>query len=640
MGVKYTIPYKDYFQNQCVIDISTDAYAGTPIIVRGVGARACEIVRDCDDDPYTTIVNTKANINIYQSLAYDVDILELQTAQDKEFRVTVTIAGVTEFIGFLVADGIQQTFKAAPFEINLTATDGLASLDTTTYSHNNLTGGRNIINFFRRILFFDLNLGLPLPIRWCNTIVNDFFNTEDDIFSGSMVWGDRGEGFTDYQGNRKSCLYILEGLLKCMQCRIVQSNGRWVIWRINDVVTGSFHMYETPATLDGFTITDLGIIDVNQTLGSVNRKTVMEDAILTVLPGLKTVKTTYMQEERDNVLPNGNMDIVDTLANAPIYWGFNADTNAQMESYVSLSNAYGNSVKITNAITEVRATFQLADVELPIDSDVLYTYINFGFKFMIIDGATLNEDGTINWDSTPMSFMLRYDDGVDHWYMNEYGFWTKQTTEVDVRVASLKLNDVAQIDFNAKQNIILPLPAVSPIGQTRYPSLYLGFFIPSGRIVVFDDIYLKVEDNNDVYETMYYTGSNTASEEYELNISSAHSGFYVSNLQTNFTLSGQQKFYSDSKASGVTLTEMNSNAILRNRYKASLVFEGSIYGNNYRYDEIYSIPQFPGKKFLPLRSTWNTETNVTNLTMVEIRDDGMVGEANHYGSNDKTNLSN
>jgi len=644
MGVKYRIEYKDNFQNQCVIDISNNSYTGEVIPVRGIGQRACELVRDCDDDPYTTIVNTKANINIWQSENYDIDILELQTAQDKAFKVLLEIAGVVEFTGFLISDGIQQTFQAAPFEINLTATDGLMLLDTIPYIHDNLSGGRSIINYLRMVLFSQNNLGLPLPIRWVNTLTNDAFPLESDIFSGSVRWSPRGEGFTDYNPdkdqtpNRKSCLYILENLLKCMQCRIIQSGGKWVIWRINDVVTGSFQVRETPATIEGYTINDLGIVDVNKILGEDDRKLIMEDALLRVLPGLKTVQTTYAQEERDNVLPNGNMDI--TSFSVPIYWGFNAGSMANMESFTSLSNTYGNSVKITNTSGNPEATFQLNNVELPIDTDVLYSYINFGFKFSIVNGATLNPEGFIVWQSTPFSFMLRYDDGVSLWYMNENGFWTKTVTAVDVSVAGLKLNDVAQVDFNAKQNIIVPLPAVTPIERTRPPSLYVGFFIPAGRVVVYDDIYIRVESNSDVYEATVGSSTNTASENYELNISSAHSGFYVSNLMTNFSQSGLEKFYSDAMNSEVTLTEMQSLSVLRNRYKSSLIFEGSIYGDKYRYDEIYTIPQFPDKKFLPLRSTYNTETNAVQLTMAEIRNDGTGISTRHYGSNDKTNLSN
>ena len=640
MAIKYQVLYKDFFQNQCTVNISTDAYTGDPISVRGVGTKACEIVRDCDDDPYATIINTKANINIYQSEDYDVDILELQIAQDKQFTVQVIIAGVTEFIGFLIPDGIQQTFQAAPYEINLTATDGIALLDTTNYTPGTIAGNRCVLLFLKDILFSPKHLGLILPIRWANTLTNDAFPLEADVFSGSVRWANRGEGFTDYQGNYKTCLYILENLLKCMECRIVQVSGRWVIWRINDVVTGEFHMYETPAVLAGLVVNDIGLINVNKTFGDTNRKPIMEDAVLTVLPGLKTVKTTYSQDERDNVLPNGNMDIYIAEAGAPLYWGFNTGTTATTEQYNSLSNSTGNSVKITNLAGQPTATFQLSTGELPIDTDVLYTYINFGFKFTIISGATVDSNGIIQWASTNNSIIVRYNDGATLWYLNENGFWVKTVTTIDINPANIKLSDVVQIDFNAKQNIIMPLPATVPIGRTTTPSLYVGFFIPAGRVIAFDDIYINVEANSDVYEATIPTTTNTASVDYELNISSAHSGFYVSNLMTDFSQSGLEKFYSDAHLTGATLTEMASHSIMRSRYASSLVFEGSIYGDNYKYDEIYSIPQFPGRKFLPLRSTWNTETNVTNLTMCEIRNDGTGIFTNHYGSNDSTTLSN
>lgn len=639
MGAKYRVEYKDYFQNNWVVEISNDAYTGGLIYLRGVGQRACEIVRDCDDNPYTTIVNTKANINVYQDEAGSIDILELQTAQDKDFSVVVKVNDVYQFYGYLIPDGIQQSFQAAPFELNLVATDGLMLLDSIPYTHNNLPGGRVIINYFRQILFNNPNLGLPLPIKWVNTLTNDAFPDEEDVFSGSVLWSARGEGFTDYQGNFKSCLYILEGLLKSMQCRIVQAEGYWVIWRVNDVVSGDFSYRTTSTDQSGLVISDPQPVNVNATLGSENRKMVMEDAILTVLPALKTVKTTYTQEQRENVLPNGNMDLISF--GQPLYWGFTGSIGlSSFEIRDSIYDDRGYSVQV-NSRNNQGKFFELV-APLPIDSEVLYSTMNVGFKFMPISGFPVDANGIIQWGSPPFFYVVTfYDNNGTTWYMNEFGFWVDSFRQISPAVANLKLLDVAQIDFNKFQNVPILDPTNKPIDRTNPPSLKVSFFIPAVCAFALDDIYIKVGDNSDVYEgTVIGSSTNTAKEEIELNISSDHNGFHVSNLMSSFDQSGAEKFYSDSRLTAATLTEMNTHAVLCNRYLPSLILEGSIYGNDYRYDEIYNIPQFPGKKFLPLRSTWNTETNVTNLTMVEIRNDSLTVDMKHYGSNDKTNLSN
>jgi len=634
MAVKYRVDYRDNFNQRCRVDISPVApYSGAIIPLRGVEGQACVISYDCGDDPYEPIINSKASINVFQTEGNPIDILELQQANDRDFVVEFSVDSELKWKGFLIPDGIQQTFQSAPFELNITATDGLKLLDTLDYTHNNLQGGRCILNYFRQILFATNNLGMPLPIRWSCAVTNPAFPGEFDIFSGSVEWAPRGEGFTDYIGNYKSCLYILENMLRSLQCRMHQSNGAWEIERINDIVTGSSVYREIPATLEGFSVTTLPLSPNLFTIGgdnTYNYRFVEEDAIITVLPALRTVVSTYEQDQRDNILPNGNMDIVSF--SVPIYWGlYNASAGAYIESVGSLSDSAGSAVQITNPSPNGATGFQLFNPNLPIDSDVLYTYINFGFKFAIVNGATLDANGFIVWASTSFKFQVLYCSGDNvNYYLNENGFWTPSFTSISITVPGLKLNDVAQIDFNAKQNIILPLPNSSPIGRTRDPSLLVSFEIPTGRKVIFDDIYINTDNNNDVYEATYAQGNNTKKEEYSLNISSSHNGFYVSNYMTEYSQSGFEKFFTDSKYTG-TLTALNSHAVLRNRYKSSLVFEGSIYASNWSYGEIYQIQTLTGKNFLPLSASWNTETNVVNMSCVEVRDDNISISMKHYG---------
>jgi len=646
MGVKYRVAYRDYFNQECRVDIYPKIeYTGDVIMLRGIEGQACTLERDCSDDPNEPIINTKALINVYQTEGLPIDIQELQQAQDRDFIVESYINNSLEFKGFLIPDGIRRIFQAAPFELNMVATDGLMLLDNLRYTHNNLTGGRCILNYFRQILFSDNNLGLPLPIQWVNALKNANFPLEDDVFTGSLRWASRGEGFTDYNGNVKTCLYILENMLRSMQCRIVQDKGLWKIKRINDIVTGSYVYRETPGVLTGLDVTTSGVVSAIKTIAGKNYPSdysfINEDAEITVAPPLNRVTTTYDQDQRDNILPNGNMDIVSF--SQPIYWNLTGGTSgsvASFQSVGSLSKAAGQAVEVTNPVGGGACRFELADLFLPIDSDVLYTYINVGFKFSIINGATIDPDGYIVWDSTPFTFKLVYFAGTTAYYLNENGFWVTTETNIQITVPKLKLNDVAQIDFNGKQDIILPLPQIIPIEKGTNPCLYLSFNIPEGRKVVFDDIYINTDNNSDVYEASYGGATtNTAKEDYSLRISSSHNGFYVSNFMTNFSQSGQEKFFIDGDFTD-TLTAINSHSVIRNRYKSSFIFNGSIYGQSYEYGEIYNIQTLDNKNFLPLRTSWNTETNTINMRCIEVRNDSVNIYMKHYGKNDQTVLSN
>jgi len=110
-----------------------------------------------------------------------------------------------------------------------------------------------------------------------------------------------------------------------------------------------------------------------------------------------------------------------------------------------------------------------------------------GFKFSIANGATIDPDGFIVWDATNFETMVRYDDGSGTLlYLNEFGFWTTDPSTVQITVDRLKLGDVAQVDFNKFQNVIMPLPATVPIGRTSEPKISVYFFIPAGWLKLSD----------------------------------------------------------------------------------------------------------------------------------------------------------
>ena len=628
MAVKYSVQYRDSFNQVCRVDIAKESYSGDATILRGVAKNACVITRDCSDDPYDTVINTKASINFYQTDTSAVDVEELQLATDREFAVQFYIGADLKFSGFMIADGIIKNFKGTPYEVNITAVDGLNLLEGIPYNHDNLTGGRCVINYLRRILFSTANLGNPLPIEWVNTLTNSAYPLETDIFSGSVAWAPFGDGFYEIKEGQtiyKSCRYIVEYLLKAMQCRIVQDNGIWKVQRINDIVSGAYTVNTTPASLTGFAITSSSK-NVNKTIlgkaDSGDYSFIEENATLAVLPALKQVTTTYTQDQRKNIIPNGDMDIVSL--SRPFYW-VTSSASTSVVSDNSLYDRFGSSAKVYN-FGATESKFLLAETgKIPIDTKVLYKTFNFGFKFLLETG-TVDGSGLIVWASTLVKFKITYNDGTYDYYLNEFGFWEIQDGRpprrpdyITVTVDQLKLNEVAQIDFNKFQNIKLPTP-LSYAGLSNNPSLKLEFYIQPSQIILLEDVYFNVVDLQESFEAINTASKNTAKEEYDLKISSSHNGFYVSNFMSGFWNSGAEKFYNDAKTTSATLTSMNSQAIMRYRYLPSQIFEGSIYAANYSYGEIYTIKTLTGKKFLPLKSTWNTETNTVSLTCVEARD--------------------
>lgn len=660
--IKYQIPYRSYDDTAWRIDISLDAYSGDPINVLGVSEQVCAIswAADETDDPYAPIINSTAEINLYNE--GQIDISEMQNAQDRDFIVQIYRAEVLYWQGFLIPDGIQQSFKSTPYNVMFSCTDGLSLLEKMPYSHNNLPGTtedptRCPMNYIRNILYSINNLNVKLPIHWTNSLQCTEFL--DDMFTGQVTWSARGEGFSSYQTepdgttavNYKTCDYILRGMLKSAQCNIKQVDGKWIIRRINDIVTGTFNDQSILADLDVMVITSEDI-DVNKSIGTGgDYPFIGEDQVLTVRKAVSGCKVTYDANVRENILPNGNQDFVDTFSNAPFYWATPVLDDATYQSVPGIDGRGGSATDLTNPgdgtgsdsyFTTLSKFGSLAtDHALPIDAYTLIKRVSFGFIFSPVNGFPYDVvTGIIDFSSNPLTIRIVYQNNDNTYYLDEFAIWRAgYITDIPIKVEGLKINDIVQVDFNRNNAIIIPKPT-DPPQPGDMCELSVRFNLKDGQRYTVDYIYFNTDENNDVYEATY-TSDNTALDERTLEISSSWGGYMLSNYMTYWGNSDDECFYKDGDFYTGTLTGLTAQAIMRFLYKSSIIYNGSMStrGSNWSFDEIYSIDTLSDKKFLPLNATYNTETCEVNLIAIECRNDDISLSEKHYGTNDQT-LSN
>src|SRR5690606_9057431 len=123
----------------------------------------------------------------------------------------------------------------------VSAVDGLKLIDDIDYYivySSTSYASRAPINHIRSALWG--RLGIQLPINFaCEEIECDAFAGEN-VLAGSVQWSPRGYGYTDFQGNYKSCGWMLENMLASFDLHIYQSGGEWVIRRIPEIVTGEY----------------------------------------------------------------------------------------------------------------------------------------------------------------------------------------------------------------------------------------------------------------------------------------------------------------------------------------------------------------------------------------------------------------
>lgn len=456
MAVKYTIPYRSIDDTQWRVDILNDAYTDDPITVRGFGDNACTIEYDGGvDDPFDNpLVTSKAIIQLINHGEVDVD--ELQEANERDFIVEVYRNNSLKWKGYLITDNIQQPYLSTPYVMQLSAIDGLNMLEGITFSINNLPappGGaiRCPLNWLRLVLFREQNLGLPLPIRWYVGLEN--VATEDDPMAGLITWSPYGEGiqageFIDGTGQvntiYQNCRYILEGLVKCMKgARIFQADGAWNVFPPIDIIGGSFTYNECDATL-GLPIITQHTVDINRmVVGSKepggDYYFIREDSLLTVKPPLSRVDVEYDADRRENILPNGGMDLWST--GSLLHWGFSDRTGdvPSIEQFESLTGQPGQAVQLTNdgsATEEAEFTFVGG---LPIDANLLFKRMTFGFTIMPTEfGFTYDGNEIIDWSNNPLKLSIIYtlpiEGGTRDYYLNEFGYWQWQGRGLDLGV--------------------------------------------------------------------------------------------------------------------------------------------------------------------------------------------------------------
>lgn len=761
--IKYTLPYRAYDDEAWRVDISNSAYIYAPITLTGVEGSACQITWDPEtaDDPYAWKLGSSAVLSVYNQA--NIDIPELQNAQDKDFivmvyrnaeynpnlfdindpdvaihffvnyadgtlqsnsiynttgyipvvegteyklsyknqiawydfskvyisgsnstdtsifqtppigayylrctvlttiewdifSVTKSVSGDLYWTGYLIPDGIQNPMKSVP-DIQLSCTDGLSLLTDMPFNYaNNLPGTtatltRCPMNFIRLILFNTHNLGLPLPIHWTNSLQCTAFS--DEMFTSSVEWGLLGEGWTSYQSDDptnpasgvilKTCEYILAGIVKSIQGRIYQCDGKWIIRRVNDIVTGTIINNFIFGNQGIMTITTTSI-DINHIIGVGGHPFINENQLTTVRKGVQSCRTTYDANFRENVLPNGNQDLVNIFAGAPYYWAIEGDSLA--ESVDPIDGRSGAATKLTNAGGGGGPMHQFrliasdgSDRFLAIDGYNLIKRIQFGFVFSpTIFGFPVAGTGLIDWSTDPFKITIRYATNTALYYLDEFAIWRTTPVDIAIRPDGVAPGDVVQIDFNKNNAIILPKPPADLLASTDSCEIQILFQVTDGQVYTVDYIYITIDENTDVFQSTY-DSLNTAVDERTLQISSSWGGYFISNYMTEWSKSNEECFYTDGIHTG-TLTSMTSNAIMRFLYKSSVIYNGDMNVRNSHWvmDEIYTIDSLNGK-YMPIQASYNTERCEVSLIAIECRNDDILLTEKHFGTNDNT-LSN
>lgn len=449
MGVKYRLNYTEFKTNNNIrVDIDVPSYSGEILTVRGVGGNACTIEYDGgngDDVFEDFIVGSQATISILQGGVVDVE--ELQLADDLTVRVRKYDNDVLNWSGFLVPDGIQSPIRGhVNYELNLTATDGLKSSDGINFMYTN-PQGINIdgyvseircpLNMIRQALN---NIGNVLPIRW-SCAMKSVIDGSKDFFAGVVCIDSRGELVTY---NDINCQWLIENIVKSVNCKIFQEDGYWYIESFVDKIrnNGTLDYWEIDGVMTNVTARK---ITLNRNV--TNLIEINDDAYLTRQKGYGKVSVEYKCLMNENIMPNGSFNIVGSSSLVPLYY---SGINASLETDGALNNRIEDKFGLEERSVKYLSTGTNSEMSLTdwlcLDAKTLFPRFNLGFILEPINYTTKTVDGQslIDWDLMPLKLQVSYTatrNGItEDYYMNENGYWIRDVG-TNFRIESMtKLN--------------------------------------------------------------------------------------------------------------------------------------------------------------------------------------------------------
>lgn len=487
MGVKYRCNFQNFHLVDCSVEISSDLYDGEVIPVIAVQKEECTISPSGAEVPFDEPLRpTAARISWYSS---NIDVDELQRANDRDWKITVRHDGIVKFVGFMIPDGLQRTRKGAGNVVIINGTCGLSLTKGITYTTpvdlgrvwhvQEISPGfgiqvwghaRNIINILRACLSFN-----PLPFRWhCN--VKWEGRTEDDLlsgevpFAGGLALAELAE-FKDVDVN-----WIVENIVNSVKCFIVQDDGHWNII--------SWDSYYTDG--DEYTVREIaaGMGDrevFTRTLGDITSdmsgKYINDSAYTMYSRSVGSVEVTYAQKQTANVVTNGSFDRTDgTFVEG---WRYGVQSSRLVNRATSITGREGWAATLSTPIAEDYIT---TETPINIDGHVLYKDMTFGFTFSPFAGWPVDSNGVIQWGSRPFKISIEWilNNGTPY-YLNEFGYWQDSARGIPLGVQATGVyrnNPILQtinneLWFSGSPNIgdvlVVAVPNSTTSNPTRVP---------------------------------------------------------------------------------------------------------------------------------------------------------------------------
>lgn len=182
-------------------------------------------------DIFVPIISSSIKINLESSIENNFE--DLYNEDEKHFKVQVIKDSKNVFLGFILPDGIWEDYVADKWNLQITASDGLASLKNVSFSNE------NGLNFFGRMTAINMihlclkKTGLILPINEnCQIQYTNWPGSGYSILSSIYLSTER---YFQNDSEPMDCESVLKSLMQIFNCTLVQQDGEWQVYRSLDL---------------------------------------------------------------------------------------------------------------------------------------------------------------------------------------------------------------------------------------------------------------------------------------------------------------------------------------------------------------------------------------------------------------------
>jgi hypothetical protein len=262
------------------IECWQEGYSGTTTAKR-LGA-APVMVRDKAE---AGIMGTSLELSIEAEV--NDELIDFYTVDSKKFLFREYVDNILQWQGYALPEKYSEAYIDAPYDVDVTASDGLGILKGVPFSYS---GRYTILQIVKYILD--------------NTELNLEFEVLCNIYVVGQASGDCVLNYVTVNADMwqdQSCYDVLSAIMTSFNAFITQKDNRWLIARYSDIFTESYIYNNTLNLINRryLPIVELGSEKDAIPVGSLN---------LDILPAKKSCLFTFPYVKKDSWLLNYNFE--------------------------------------------------------------------------------------------------------------------------------------------------------------------------------------------------------------------------------------------------------------------------------------------------------------------------------------------